>query len=183
MTKTKVKNTKNMGRGVFAACNINKKIVVEVSPCLKWNDRDQNLIQDSFLRFYVFEGTSRKDSVLALGVGSLFNHSNKPNVKYKYDTKRNVIVFTATRKIYKDEQLFVDYGYDPVQELRKWELQQMKKEDPVKHAIIGLSAQLEQQMYDSSGDAIRVLGDAKPFWDKPKSIWQKIKDFFKGLLK
>lgn len=193
--KTKVKMTKDMGRGVFAACNINKKIVVEISPCLKWNERDQDLTQNSFLRFYVFEGKTKRDSVLALGVGSLFNHSKKANVKYKYDAKRNVIVFTATRKIYKGEQLFIDYGYDPVEELRRWDLQNMKKEDPVHNAMVGLSAQLEKQMYDPSGDAIRVMGDPisdkemkvtchhepTKFWDEPKSTLQKIKDFFKGL--
>jgi len=188
MSKTKVKMTKDMGRGVFATQNINKKIVVESSPCLTWSDRCHALLQDTILRFYVFEGKTRNHSVLALGVASLFNHSSKPNLKYKYDAKRNVMTFTSTRKIYKGEQLFVDYGYDPVEQLKRWELQKVMdpRIDRYNEAIEEAKQTGEPYVLDPIGEnTVRVLSvqDALEVLDKRKSLIQSIKDFFKGLFK
>lgn len=123
MSKTKVKNTKSMGRGVFAAQSFNKNQIVEVSPCLNWDDRTQDIVQNSTLRFYVFKGRTYNESVLALGNGSLFNHNPKGNITYDYDAKRNVMVFKAIRTIKAGEQLFINYGYDPMEKLEEWKRQ------------------------------------------------------------
>lgn len=125
--RTYVASAKEMGRGVFANVNIKKRVIVEISPCLRFDKYDNDIIQDTVLRFYVFSGETKRINVLALGIGSLFNHSKTPNVKYEYDVKRNVMVFTAKRKIHRGEQLFIDYGYDPVQQQKSWEIQKLKE--------------------------------------------------------
>jgi hypothetical protein len=105
-----------MGRGVFAGKSYSKGDIVEVSQLVTWDSETDRLIQDSELRFYVFEGVSGRSgpSALALGNGSLYNHSETENVTYKIVPKKNTIVFRARTKILKGEQLFINYGYDPI---------------------------------------------------------------------
>jgi SET domain-containing protein len=48
---------------------------------------------------------------LALGLGSMFNHSAKrTNVRWKRDTERDYIVYTSTRDIDAGEELLISYG-------------------------------------------------------------------------
>ena len=43
--------------------------------------------------------------------GSLFNHSEYPNVSFSLDTKSECIRYTATRPILPDEELCIFYGH------------------------------------------------------------------------
>lgn len=113
--KTKVIQTKKMGRGVVANKAFLKGDIIEASPCLTWNQDSEKLIHKTDLDFYVFNDDN-SGSVLALGVGSLFNHSAKDNATYKYNKETNELIFMATKKIKKGQQIFIDYGYDPVVE-------------------------------------------------------------------
>jgi len=126
--KTRIKNTPKMGRGIFAERDINEGDIVEVSPCLVFNKKDEWTIQETELKMYVFSD-ERGGSVLALGIGSLFNHSKRPNVTYFYNNNTNTVVFTATRKISKGTQLFINYGYDPVAKRKRWVLEQKGRND------------------------------------------------------
>ena len=48
--------------------------------------------------------------VLALGYGSLYNHSKTPNCKYKILQKQKVIRYVALKDIIKDEEILFDYS-------------------------------------------------------------------------
>ena len=48
--------------------------------------------------------------LLALGVGSLFNHSQKPNLDYRVDHDQLVIRYFAAREIMPEEELTIFYG-------------------------------------------------------------------------
>ena len=48
--------------------------------------------------------------LLALGVGSLFNHSQTPNLDYRIDHDALVIKYFAARNIAPDEELTIFYG-------------------------------------------------------------------------
>lgn len=48
--------------------------------------------------------------LLALGVGSLFNHSQTPNLDYRIDQKNAVIKYFAAKDIEPEEELFIFYG-------------------------------------------------------------------------
>ncbi|KAF8194232.1 cytidine deaminase-like protein [Pholiota molesta] len=47
---------------------------------------------------------------LALGLGSLFNHSEAPNVSYTLDTKLDCIKYTTVHDVHPDEELCIYYG-------------------------------------------------------------------------
>jgi len=48
--------------------------------------------------------------VIALGFGSLYNHSDNFNLTWKNDTKNELFVFYTIKDIKKDEELFIYYG-------------------------------------------------------------------------
>lgn len=101
----------NAGRGVFAKRIINKGELIEKSPFIEIPKSDPSNLKGSNLVMYFFYfGKDKERLALALGLGSLYNHSYKPNVGYKINAKDKVIEFTALRKIKKDEELTFDYS-------------------------------------------------------------------------
>ena len=95
-----------MGRGVFCYSRVKKGSIIEASPILLVPTTEIGL--DA----YIFEWTT-KYNALALGFGSLFNHSTSPNVDYKLCKKDKTIKFYANKGISEGEQLFINYGYEP----------------------------------------------------------------------
>lgn len=104
-----VKNTKKMGRGLFATQNIKASTKVHDAYFIKAKDEDVNLCPE-FAK-YVF-GYNKKYSVICLGLGSLFNHSDDPSVEAFFSKNENgeIMEFWSTRDIVKGEELFISYG-------------------------------------------------------------------------
>lgn len=106
--KITVRDTKKMGRGVFATENIKKGEVIEVAPILilqfeDFIDTKWNLLFEYY--FWLDDVV-----VLALGYGSMYNHSlDKDNAKYEIDRKKKSITFTTLRDIKKGEEIFFNY--------------------------------------------------------------------------
>ena len=48
--------------------------------------------------------------MVALGCGSIYNHSYQPNAKYKEKYKEKMINFIAKNKIKKNEEITVNYS-------------------------------------------------------------------------
>jgi tRNA-specific adenosine deaminase 3 len=49
---------------------------------------------------------------LALGLGSLFNHSETPNISYTFDTSTESIRYTAAKIIQQNEEMCIFYGHN-----------------------------------------------------------------------
>jgi hypothetical protein len=65
------------------------------------------------LEHYVFQwGPNTGRLVLALGYGSLYNHSANANAKFTARLSQNDIIFRALREIAEGEQIFIDYEWD-----------------------------------------------------------------------
>lgn len=96
------------GFGVFAKQRIEKGQVVEVSPFIFFDgDKDQMFGQGNDYLFYY----SPLRSVLVLLHGSIFNHSDKPNVDYgRFDKKTMTVTFFASETIEADQECFISYG-------------------------------------------------------------------------
>lgn len=47
---------------------------------------------------------------LALGLGSIYNHSDTPNAVFQFDRQRNLMVFSALEFIKKGDEIFTCYG-------------------------------------------------------------------------
>ena len=110
-----VKRVKGKGRGVFARRLIRQGEVIERVPVLVLPTEEvKNCEGWSGLAGYCFlwgEGTL----ALALGYGSLYNHSYQPNARYD-DESGQTKVFTAIRDIEAGEEITVNYNGEPEDE-------------------------------------------------------------------
>jgi uncharacterized protein len=107
-----VKRAKGKGRGVFARRRIREGDVIERVPVLVLPDGDETEVAGwEGLAGYCFvwgKGTV----ALALGYGSLYNHSYGPNARYD-DVGQMTKIFTALRDIEPGEEITVNYNGDP----------------------------------------------------------------------
>ncbi|CAL5220854.1 g2939 [Coccomyxa viridis] len=96
-------------RGVFAARSIRRGELVETAHCIyiSKQEYDQHM-RHTVLEHYLF--SSRGEYFLALGVGSLFNHSCRPCLDYRVLRDQLVITYTAARDIQEGEELTITYG-------------------------------------------------------------------------
>ncbi|MCA9064161.1 MAG: SET domain-containing protein-lysine N-methyltransferase [Planctomycetaceae bacterium] len=104
-----VKWTPGKGRGVFARKPISCGTVFEVVPVLVIPEKEVlDTDGSSFLADYVFEWKKGKVA-LALGFGSLYNHSFTPNARYD-DHGRQTKSFRALRDIAAGEEITINYN-------------------------------------------------------------------------
>lgn len=102
------KQTRNRGRGVFARQHIPAETVIERVPVLVVPVDE---IAASRLADYAFTW-GRGTVAVALGYGSLYNHSYAPNARYQ-DVGRGTKEFVAIRDIAAGEEITVNYNGEP----------------------------------------------------------------------
>jgi SET domain-containing protein len=96
------------GRGVFSGRLYKKGDIVEITPCVK--DKI-NAYNEGILKDYIF-GYKDDNHVLSFGYGSMYSHSDNPNLSYTIGEDSNGVymTFIAKKNINKDEELFISYG-------------------------------------------------------------------------
>lgn len=100
------------GRGVFARCDIKKDELIEKCPVIEVPKYDVSNVRESILVTYFFYfGKNKQRLAIALGFGSIYNHSYKPNATYKIRHKEKTIDFIALKNIKKDDEITVNYNY------------------------------------------------------------------------
>lgn len=99
------------GRGLFASQDIAPGSLIHEAPCLRVvKEEYEKLMRFTILEHYLFNA-DKGDKFLALGYGSLFNHSQRPNVDYRVDSTNLCIRYICGHKpILKDEELTISYG-------------------------------------------------------------------------
>jgi SET domain-containing protein len=106
------------GRGVFAGRCFGAGDVIEECPVLPVFEDQVEALDSTELYGYSFEW---QDGVaMALGYGSLYNHSWTPNARYDHDYERSLVVYTALRTIAPDEEITVNYAGDPDGRIELW---------------------------------------------------------------
>ena len=99
------------GWGVFAKQDIKSGEFIEECPVLTLpilkGDVTPLLID---YRFNWPQGDEWEEQVVALGFGSLYNHSNNSNAAWISSDARKCFIFYATRDIKEGEEIFVWYG-------------------------------------------------------------------------
>jgi len=101
----------NAGRGVFAGCNIKKGEIIESCPIIEVPKHDMSNLKESILVTYFFYfGKNKERLAVVLGFGSIYNHSYKPNAKYKIKPEKKIIDFIALNNIRKDDEITFNYN-------------------------------------------------------------------------
>lgn len=104
----KVSNIKGAGRGVFTSVTREKEEIIEKACVIEMNVKE---IEKCMLKDYIFLNPFQsKNCFIVLGYGSLYNHSDEPNVHYYYDKALGMMIFEAIRKIEEHEELYICYG-------------------------------------------------------------------------
>jgi SET domain-containing protein len=110
--RIEVKRVKGKGRGVFAVDPIAEGALIERVPVLVMPLADvKNADEWTGLASYVFMW-GVETVALALGYGSLYNHSYKPNARYN-DEAPQTKTFVALRDIAPGEEITINYNGDP----------------------------------------------------------------------
>ena len=113
------KQTKGKGRGVFARRLICDGEVIERVPVLVLPvGETKSNSGTTRMGDYCFEW-GRGTVAVALGYGSLYNHSYKPNARYD-DESGQTKVFRAIRDIAPGEEIVVNYNGEPGDETPVW---------------------------------------------------------------
>ncbi len=100
------------GRGVFAVCDIPKGTLIERVPCLQVPEPEiYDTKEESALASYAF-GWDEDTVIIALGYGSLYNHSFEPNAHYYTDAPLTQS-YEALRDIREGEEITISYTGDP----------------------------------------------------------------------
>ena len=111
-----VKRIKGKGRGVFARRLIRRGESIERVPMLvlpAGQSKGGSVVSD-----YCF-AWGRGTLALALGYGSLYDHSYKPNARYD-DVGPQTKEFTALRDIQPGEEITVNYNGEPRNRSAVW---------------------------------------------------------------
>ena len=99
------------GLGVFCAHRLDAGDIIEICPVLVLGEGDLvHLDRTGLYDYYWLWGPDRKRPAIALGYGSLYNHSFNPNAMTELITNDNQIVFQAIMEIGPNEEILIDYS-------------------------------------------------------------------------
>ncbi len=101
---------KGAGRGIFASTPIKEGETIEISPVVLLKGEGEKLRQSELYNYY-FLWEKQPDAAIALGFGSIYNHSYRPNATYKKHLADRTVEFIAIKNIEKDEEVTVNYNY------------------------------------------------------------------------
>ncbi|MCK6256420.1 SET domain-containing protein [Fictibacillus sp. KIGAM418] len=106
------------GRGIFATRSIKKGELIHRAPVIASPKEECKYMIKTVLADYVFNWGD--GYAIALGYGSLFNHSYSPNARYKLKKSELMIDFYAYKDINADEEILVNYNGDPEDDRELW---------------------------------------------------------------
>jgi hypothetical protein len=99
------------GRGVVTMQAFSAGETIERAPVIVLPREEAVLIRQTRLNSYYFEwGDDCKQAAVALGYGSLYNHSYTPNARYEFRDAEECLEFIALRDIKLGEEITINYN-------------------------------------------------------------------------
>ena len=121
MSDLYIKFVEGKGRGVFSNEPIPKDTIIEFCPVIILPSIEKKYIDHTKLYDYYFLwGNDQDDMAIALGYGSLYNHSYKPNAYYETYFEEKIIVIKSLRHIDAHEEICISYNQDPDDQRQVW---------------------------------------------------------------
>ncbi|MEL6356545.1 MAG: SET domain-containing protein [Bacteroidota bacterium] len=114
-----IASSKRGGRGVFTAREIPAGTTIELAPVIVLDLADTECIHDTRLHDYYFLW-GEEGSAIALGYGSLYNHSRRPNADFRMDFERKEIKFFALHDIIPGKEILINYTDEEDERTRLW---------------------------------------------------------------
>ena len=119
-------DSEKKGRAVYCLHDIAEGSLIEICPVIVVPPKDTLAIHNSILHDYYFMwDMEAKSSAIALGYGSLYNHSDQPNAEFLIDRTTTEIKIMAIQDVTAGTEITLDYiaakdegislWFDPVQ--------------------------------------------------------------------
>ena len=109
------------GRGVFTGAPIKKGDMIEDCPVIVMKEGEMAVLDTTTLYDYYFLwGDDQKQCAIALGFGSLYNHSAPSNADYFMEFEELFIEIYAVRNIEAGEEITINYNGDPNDKAPTW---------------------------------------------------------------
>lgn len=109
------------GRGIYATRDIKKSELIHESPVIISPKDEYIYLKKTVMIEYVFWwGKDLEECALALGYGSLFNHSYTPNALYKLNLNNQTIDIYAYSDIKTGDEILINYNGDPDDDEPLW---------------------------------------------------------------
>jgi uncharacterized protein len=119
--RLQVRETSSRGRGVFALEDIPAGTLIESADVIPIPRDEMRAIEDCILGDYYFRwGVGGLDGAIALGYGSIYNHSYSPNARYVKHPDRLSIDFIALKDIAAGEEIRTNYNGEPESKKMVW---------------------------------------------------------------
>lgn len=116
-----VKCSPGKGRGVFAVTAIPEGVNFESSPIIEIPKKHIMQIRRTVIGDYFFRwGEKRRGGAIALGFGSLYNHSYTPNANFRLNMEDNTIEFYSIKPISAGDEITINYKGDPESQSKVW---------------------------------------------------------------
>jgi len=116
-----VRASPERGRGVFAKVSFEEGEVIESCPVIPIPEDEVDAVGRTVLGNYFFKwGGTHDEGAVALGFGSLYNHTDAPNAMYVRKHELGVIDFVALRPIAAGEEITVSYHGGFGQRTKVW---------------------------------------------------------------
>jgi uncharacterized protein len=112
MADITIGDSEGRGRGVFATRRFEAGETIEVCPVIALSEADARTLDGTGLYDYYFGwGKDGTAAAIALGYGSLYNHSPFPNAMHRKLVSDGIMAVVAVRRIENGEEIFI--RYDP----------------------------------------------------------------------
>jgi SET domain-containing protein len=116
-----VEESGDKGRGVFAQKRFRAGELIERCPVILVNSTERDRIGSTILGMYCFcWGTDTDEMAIALGYGSIYNHSYEPNAEFHRAVEGGTIDFVALRDIDRGEEVTINYNGLPNDQSPIW---------------------------------------------------------------
>ncbi|MGH1434809.1 MAG: SET domain-containing protein [Lewinella sp.] len=115
-----IKTTNGKGRGVFTAQEIPEGSHIESCPVLVLSEEGTTLIHQTKLHDYYFLWGDEGESAIALGFGSLYNHSSEANADYEMDIEMESLEIIAIKDIQPGEEITINYTDGEFHQTELW---------------------------------------------------------------
>jgi len=100
--------TPDTGLGVYSKESIRDGEVIEIAPLIIV---DSDAMSVNNLDDYIFTINKEKDQyAIALGYGSIYNHSDDPNAEWNIDQEKEQLRIIAIKDIQEGQEINVSYG-------------------------------------------------------------------------
>ncbi len=116
-----IEESPGRGRGVFARGEFKRGDLIERVPVILVPAKQRQKLDETDLYNYAFEWEEVGGTIaIALGYGSLYNHSYRPNAAYNEHPREEVMDFYAIKTIRLGQEITVNYNGEPDDQEPLW---------------------------------------------------------------